>query len=473
MNNTDLHANSCAPTTDGMVRLWVAGSVAFLSFFQQMFLEYLPPLYFNALRASTQVTEDLLLYPADLWSQFIKYQTTAWLIGPLIAGIMARHYGERKVWSFAQFAMAPITLLLIFRPDPIVIMAIGFWSGITGSLIWIGGISLMQMTSPDKKGLSNGIMMFSLGAGSFLAPVCGRTMIYWRVIKPELLEGNWTNFTQQMLNIQQIDTIPKLSDFNSLLWLLTALTLVCGILIGLYGQYPGKFARDESNPGWASTFRNLLALMSNPVFWAIVISMSCFGGPIFQGSNQFLPYRAADLGLTVGAADHGWAWLNMSKTLMWVLGGAAVGLVAGRKVGAIAGIVMLGGFAIGSLCIAHSNVAWQLFASVIVFELMRQFIRWSQTGWLSEHIPGELRATGIGVSCTIAGVSSTIFAWVAGYIWNADQPQFNSSNPFYTAFFLGIVGCVVLGVCSWFHPFNRPLAELRKTDNDKSVESPS
>ena len=73
----------------GTARLWIVIPVTMLSFFYAQVLEYLLPLYFSALR---EVDPS---YPADIYSQLMKYQVTPWFFMPVLAGSLSRRYGER------------------------------------------------------------------------------------------------------------------------------------------------------------------------------------------------------------------------------------------------------------------------------------------------------------------------------------------------------------------------------------------
>ena len=128
----------------GTARLWIVIPVTMLSFFYAAVLEYLLPLYFSALR---EVDPN---YPADIYSQLMKYQVTPWFFMPVLAGLLSRRYGERRVWCFSQIGMAAIPLALILDPQPTVVKIVSFWSGITSALLWISGVSLVQMVRPEK-----------------------------------------------------------------------------------------------------------------------------------------------------------------------------------------------------------------------------------------------------------------------------------------------------------------------------------
>jgi hypothetical protein len=325
-------------------------------------------------------------------------------------------------------------------------------------LVWVGGVSLVQVVHPERKGLANAIMMVGLALGSLLAPICGRAMLYWRELGVYVRQGDFSTFGLSALSFRDPTITPGVDDCRSILWLLTFVTLLCGILIGFWGQRPGRF-QHELPPDWGQTVRDLGQLARNKKFWILVLSLSFLGGAIFQAANQFLPYRAEDVGLKQGAADIGWVWLNLLKTLIWVPGGFVVGMLAGRKMGMAIGVLMLGGFSLGALGMCLSNSGWQLFVCVAVLEFFRQFMRWGQSGYLTEHFPDDMRATVIGSSVTISGLSSTIFAWVADYLWS---PAISSAYPLFVACVCGVFGCVTLSI------FNRvqPIGGTAVVDSD-------
>jgi hypothetical protein len=83
----------------GTARLAIVVPVAVISFFYASILEYSLPLYFGALSSAAEAAGGS--YPANIWSTLVKYQVTPWIIGPVLAGLLARRYGERFVWSGA------------------------------------------------------------------------------------------------------------------------------------------------------------------------------------------------------------------------------------------------------------------------------------------------------------------------------------------------------------------------------------
>jgi len=437
----------------GTARLAVVVPVAVLSFVYLSSLEYALPLYFGALREAARLKGGS--FPVDIWSKLVKYQIVPWIVGPVLAGLLARRYGERAVWCGALIGKSIVPIVLALWPQPHVIMMLALWQGLTGAVMWIAGVSLIQMVTPDRKGLSNGLMMASLGAGSVLGPLGGRALLYRVELFGRITEGDWTGLFSRLFSFTATTSTPGVADFRLILWLLTATTLASALFMGLWGQRPGRFDRGET-PDWNRTIRDLGRLAEMPKFWALVIALCVLGGPVFQSSNQFLPYRAEDLGLKVGAEDHGWIWLQLLKTLMWIPGGLAVGLLAGRRAPATAAIAMLACFSMAALGIGQSTHQWQLFFCVAMFEFVRQFMRWSHAGYLSEHMPSDLRATAIGSAITFAGLGSTIYGWGADYLWNPDAAGFQSSQPFLAAAVLGVIGTAGLCLFDRFIPIRDP-----------------
>jgi hypothetical protein len=356
-------------------------------------------------------------------------------------------------------------LLLMIAPQPNMIKMIALWQGFTGALMWIAGVSLIQMVAPEKKGLSNGLMMASLGVGSVFGPIGGRALLYRDELYNLAAGGSWSDFGMKLFSFTSMKTTSEVGDFHIIFWLLIGSTLVCGLMIGLWGQRPGRFDRHDAQD-WSQTWTDIRQLARTPTFWALVLSMCLLGGPVFQASNQFLPYRAEDLGLKSGAEDHGWIWLQLLKTLMWIPGGLAVGLLAGRRAPGIAAVIMLGAFSLAALGIGESRMVWQVFCCVAMFEFVRQFMRWSHAGYLSEHMPDNLRATAIGCSITFSGLGSTIYAWAAEYTWNPAAAGFDSSHPFLAAAVLGLVGSAGLMVFDRFKPIRQ--REQHQPGNDRS-----
>jgi hypothetical protein len=153
----------------GTARLPVVVLVSLSSFFFTSILEYSLPLYFNALPG----------FPKGVWADLAAWQVAPWIIGPFLSGLLARRYGERRVWGAALAGQALVPVLLVEVPTPWIVAPASLWNGFTGALMWVGGISLAQVVPPHKKGLSNGLLMMSLGVGSVLGPLAGRAVL-WR-----------------------------------------------------------------------------------------------------------------------------------------------------------------------------------------------------------------------------------------------------------------------------------------------------
>ena len=406
---SNVPSNSHASSVQaGTARLIAVIPAALLSFFYAGTISYVLPLYFGTLREVAEARGGF--YPADIYSQWNKYLVIPWIVGPVLAGLLARRYGERVVWSIAQIAMVLIPVTLALCPQPALVKVAALWSGLTGALMWIGGVSLVQMVPKHRKGLSNAWMMASFGLGGLLGPVCTRAILYRHELGSHLAKHNWTSCLAALFSFTHFESQLVVDDFLMVFWFLAGVTFVGGLLIGLWGQRPGRFEHDLP-ADWRQTMADIRLLIGNPRFWALVVALSVLGGPLFQASNQFLPYRAEDLGLRSGGQDFGWIWLSLLTMLMWIPGGAAVGLVAGRRAPGIAAVAMLAAFTVATLGIGLSCLAWQLFVCVALFEFVRQFMRWSRTGYLSEHVSPHLRATAIGCSISLCGLGSTIYGW--------------------------------------------------------------
>jgi MFS family permease len=435
----------------GSARLYVVIPVATVGFFYASMLDYALPLYFSA--SNHEAVEP---YPANIWSEVIKYQILPFTLGPMAAGLLSRRYGERYVWGAALAGKVIIPLWLMARPSMAVVRGLALWQGLTASVMWIAGLSLAQMVHPARKGFANGMLMAALGIGSFFGPMVGRALIYNAELRGLLAEGRAGEAAQRLLNLRPMAATPALGDFRLIFLLLTITTLVSAVAIAAWGQRAGDFDQQPA-ASWAQTLSDLARLARLPRFWALVLTMCVLGGPLIQSSNQFLPYRAEALGLKQGAMDAGWIWLNLLKTLMWLPGGLAVGLVAGRRAAAIVPIAIQAAFCAATFGVGFSQAAWQLFASVAAFEFLRQCTRWVYTGYLSEHMPSRLRATAIGLSVSFAGTSSALFAWVAGAVWNpnlaASRPF---SQPFLAAVAMAACGCAGLFVFNLFQPIRQP-----------------
>ena len=116
---------------------------------------------------------------------------------------------------------------------------------------------------------------------------------------------------------------------------------------------------------------------------------------------------------------------------------------------------MLGSFALSGAVIGCVSTSVGLFVSVAAFEFIRQFMRWSHAGYLSEHMPTDLRATAIGLAITVAGTSGATFGLLSNRIWKppADDPTaFNAQAPFLLAAGLGLTGALGLFVFDRFRP---------------------
>src|SRR5262249_4079190 len=349
---------------------------------------------------------------------------------------------------------AAVPALFAAIPKPWIVAPAAFWYGSMNALVWIGGISLTQVVPANKKGLANGLVMMSLGLGSFMGPLAGRAILWHDQVCALVREGAWQDVGLFLIDVIKPKSKPSLAGFHFILWGLAGVTALGALMMWTWGQRPGRWRGEKAQQTWAETADDLKRLLANPRFWALVLSLCLLGGCLFQASNQFLPYRARDLGLIAGSEDRGWILLQLLKLLMWIPGGLAVGLLAGRGAPGLAGVLVLSGFALSAAGIAWASTAAGLFAAVAAFEFVRQFMRWSHAGYLSEHMPEDLRATAIGLAISVAGVSSALFGFLTNATLNPKAALY-SRIPFCVVAGLGLTVALGLLVFDRFVPIRQ------------------
>ncbi len=430
----------------GTARLPVVVAIALLNMFYSAILEYSLPLYFNTLEG----------FPKSVWADLAAWQVAPWFFTPILAGLFSRRFGERRVWGAAMLGQAAVPGLLAAIPHPWIVAPAAFWNGFTGALMWIGGISLTQVVPAHKKGLANGLVMMSLGVGSLVGPLVGRAILWHDQVAALAERGAWRDVGLFLIDVIKPATDPALAGFHVILWGLAGSMAVGAALMWALGQRPGRWQGEKESQTWAETADDLKRLLVNPRFWALVIPLCLLGGSIFQANNQYLRYRAEDLGLISRAQDRGWIILQELRVLMWIPGGLAVGLLAGRRAPGLAGVLMLAAFALSAAGIAWAADAADLFVTVAAFEFVRQFMRWSHAGYMSEHMPQDLRATAIGLAICFAGTSSTIFGFLTNGILDPDAAGFDSRVPFWIAAAMGLTGAFGLLIFDRFVPIRQP-----------------
>src|SRR5262245_50772066 len=165
-------------------------------------------------------------------------------------------------------------------------------------------------------------MMTVVGVSGLFGPLVGRAILYGGELAGLIGAGDWAAAASRWLRLSPMASTPGTAAFAPVFWLLAASSVAGGVAVSLWGQRPGHFAQDAA-PGRGDSAADLRRLARNPTFWALALSLSVFGGPVFAVANQFLPYRAQDLGLISGAEDRGWLWLQLLKLVIWIPGGAA------------------------------------------------------------------------------------------------------------------------------------------------------
>ena len=392
----------------GTPRIAVVLGVSLSNYVSHALIRYSTPLYFNALG-----------YPEDTYANFVFYWLTAFIAGSSFSGLLASRYGERRVWSGSLLLFTGLGLLLIHIPGHWMIPFSGLLYGLSAAGQWVGVMAFVQTVTPSKRGRANSFLMIALGAGSFIGAPLGRLLIGW-----------------------SSDGAPAPGDFALLFWSLVLICVLGAISVSTASRHPGPAPHQVSESSW----RTNLALLKMPRYLAIVIPLSLMGGPVFQTVNIYLPYRAGapEIGLMAGAVDQGWAALLTAGYGFQFLGGLAILLIAGRKAGAGIAAGVLATFAVCSLGIGFSPNSCALFIFVALFEFVRQLMRWSQTGYVSEHMPLHLRGPAIGFSTTLSGLSSTLFAYVLKGVFPPGAPSFSSSLPFFIGGSIGVLGALLL-----------------------------
>ena len=107
----------------GTARLPVVVPVAVVSFFYASILDYVLPLFFGALSAESVARgqDQQADIWSELWSRLQMYQAAPWIVGPVLAGLLARKYGECVVCSAALIGTVLVPLTLALYPDPVMI----------------------------------------------------------------------------------------------------------------------------------------------------------------------------------------------------------------------------------------------------------------------------------------------------------------------------------------------------------------
>ena len=403
----------------GTARLSVVMVTALITFFQQGLLFYALPLYFSAKGL-----------PSSAWETWGLYLIIAWLFAPLVNWILARHIGERRIWALGLVFDALIIAWLIVLPVGLLgaDFAVGVAAllyGVAGALLWISVMTLVQNVPAVRRGRSNSLLMISLGLGSIAGPLFGR----WTLA----IQGNLGH--------------TSLAGFYVMLSAGVILSLLGGVIIYLWGEYP----RDIQKPivtSSAPTLRDDFRLARSASFLALVIPLSLLTGPTFQATNVYLAYRAAEpgIGLIQNSQDHGWMALQVTSYVMQLLGGLLLGCVAGKRVSFRVAAALLGAFGFCGIGIGLAPDAIVLFICVALFEMGRQFARWLQTGYVSEHVSAEQRSAAISVSVLLSGVGATGFMLLLRVVQSPDASSFSSALPFLIAGVFSAVGVLILVV---------------------------
>lgn len=415
--NQNILTDPSSESLAGTARLSAVTAAALITFLLQTLLIYLLPLYFPARNL-----------PTSAWETWGTYGIISWLIVPVFAGMLAKRIGERSVWALGLLVNAVVIVWLIFLParqmgtDFIVGIA-AMASGVSAALVWISGMSLVQNVTDSKRGRSNSLFLISVGIGSIAGPVIGRLML------AAFKTGNSSSLT----------------GFLVILWIGALLSLAGSLIVYFWGEYPhplGTLRPERVIP----TFMDDLRLFRSPRFLVMIIPIGLLAGPVFQAANVYVAYRAKEpnIGLILHSQDHGWIALQITGYIMQLLGGLLVGRIAGKKVAYYVAAGLLAAYALCVIGIGLAPGAIILIFFVALFEIFRQFARWMQTGYISEHVPSNQRSAAIGATVMISGLGGTTFMFLSRHLQSPDSPNFSSTIPFLIAGSLALLGVVIL-----------------------------
>lgn len=404
----------------GTARLRIVAVAAGLSFLCSSLLEYALPLYFPAAGL-----------PDSAWERWGTRSIFAWMCGPAIAAVVASRIGERRAWALGLlcYVLLPGILYAIPLAGPwslYVLDVAALWYGSVAALIWIGGISLAQIVPHRRKSLSNASTMTAVALGAAVAPQIGR-----------LLVGSGGEAAET-----------QVADFYDLLLFYAGAAAIGSALVLLWGQR----VHDRADLVGAqaerkhASLRGVPALLRSRRFAATTLALGLLTGPVFQATNVYRAYRAAEphIGLIVGSADHGFSLLQSAGYVGQLLGGLLIGLLAGRQANRVTGALILGAFTVCQLITGIAPNAGVLILSAGLFEMMRQLIRWSQTGFISELVPEAQRAPAISLTVMLSGLGGWLFMVLSRALQTPDTPGFSSTLPFLLAGVSGALGVVLL-----------------------------
>jgi MFS family permease len=405
-----LNRKSTSPehSTAGRPRIDVVFATALATYLSHTLIRYSVPLYLEALG-----------YPKDSYETFAFYWLAAFIAACTFSGLLASRFDERLVWTSSLVGFGGLGVALILIPGHWAVPFCGVFYGLAAGGQWVGAMAMVQTVSPSLRGRANSLLMIAIGVGSFVGAPVSRAILG-----------------------QAAEAEPGPQDFIWLFCFHVMLSLTGAFLVWFWSRHPGQVQHQLTRGSWKTN----LALLRMPRYLGMVIPLSIMGGPVFQTVNIYLPYRASDpeIDLIAGSADQGWSALLSAGYGMQLLGGIAILLLAGKKASARMASLVLASYAACSLGIGFSPNAYSLFLFASVFELFRQMMRWSQTGYISEHMPLDLRAPAIGFSTTLSGLSSTLFAFIIRQIQSPNSLDFSSSFPFFVGGTIGLTGALLL-----------------------------
>lgn len=165
-------------------------------------------------------------------------------------------------------------------------------------------------------------------------------------------------------------------------------------------------------------------------YWTYLATVAVFG--IGNASSAFIVLRAADVGLPPELALLVYAGYNLVAALAAYPAGELSDTV-GRTTAMSAALFLI---AVAFAGLAFASSGWLVALLFALYGVHRGALRAVGKALAVDLVPGELRATGVGLYSGTLGLTALVAGPVAGYLWDAAGPS--------TTFGYGAV-CAFLG----------------------------
>lgn len=436
----------------GTARLRVLAVVASSTSFCLFALAYSLPLFFEKNG-----------FGKGAWPRFVAYQAAPWCVSALLGGLLARRFGERRLWVATLLAQVLVPGVLIAYQHESIIAPLAIWAGFSNGVMWVSGMSITQMVPTYRTALANAVVLTALGVGGFAGPLVARVVLRQDEVRERWNEG-WLATASVLVADSDTGVDPPRQAFGQLFTGISVLLSLSAGLMYRFGERPGRPADDggagspengepleiPSGISWQGAARDVLRVARQPRFFMLAVLLALFSGPLFMVSNMYLKSRAEDFQLIVKAQDRGWIWVQLASMVGQTAGGAAVGMLAGRKLPPRAAALVAASFGLSMAAMAMAAQATVFFAAVLLFEFLRPSMRWAGAGYLAEFAPHELRAIAVGLGVMLANIGMTAFGVACLQTVGFEGELLNARSPMFIAGCIGFGGAALLFMCDVF-----------------------